>query len=111
MKAREQAFEALNQAVTQIQQIHDHISQVATAAEQQSAVSDTINQNLMRIGDDATTPGTRGQCQPAPSEALEQAATTWQASWIDCEPDERRKRKARIAAGFSIWWSLLGSNQ
>ena len=31
VEGTEQAFEALNQVVTQIQQIHDHISQVATA--------------------------------------------------------------------------------
>ena len=72
----EQAFEALNQVVTQIQQIHDHISQVATAAEQQSAVSDTINQNLMRIGDAATTLGQEANASQRLSEALEQAATT-----------------------------------
>ena len=62
--------------VTQIQQIHDHISQVATAAEQQSAVSDTINQNLMRIGDAATTLGQEANASQRLSEALEQAATT-----------------------------------
>ncbi len=76
VEGTEQAFEALNQVVTQIQQIHDHISQVATAAEQQSAVSDTINQNLMRIGDAATTLGQEANASQRLSEALEQAATT-----------------------------------
>ncbi|MBC6488425.1 methyl-accepting chemotaxis protein [Aeromonas hydrophila] len=75
VEGTEQAFEALNQVVTQIQQIHDHISQVATAAEQQSAVSDTINQNLMRIGDAATTLGQEANASHRLSEQLEQAAT------------------------------------
>ena len=75
VEGTEQAFEALNQVVTQIQQIHDHISQVATAAEQQSAISDTINQNLMRIGDAATTLGQEANASHRLSEQLEQAAT------------------------------------
>ncbi|MGN5131628.1 methyl-accepting chemotaxis protein [Aeromonas hydrophila] len=75
VEGTEQAFEALNQVVTQIQQIHDHISPVATAAEQQSAVSDTINQNLMRIGDAATTLGQEANASHHLSEQLEQAAT------------------------------------
>ena len=61
--------------VAQIQQIHDHISQVATAAEQQSAVSDDINQNLMRIGDAATTIGQEASASHRLSEELEQAST------------------------------------
>ena len=76
VEGTEQAFEALNQVVSQIQQIHDHISQVATAAEQQSAVSDTINQNLMRIGDTATALGQEASASHLLSEELEQAATT-----------------------------------
>ncbi|AHE48230.1 methyl-accepting chemotaxis protein [Aeromonas hydrophila 4AK4] len=76
VEGTEQAFEALNQVVSQIQQIHDHISQVATAAEQQSAVSDTINQNLMRIGDTATSLGQEASASHLLSEELEQAATT-----------------------------------
>jgi methyl-accepting chemotaxis protein len=91
VEGTEQAFEALNQVVTQIQQIHDHISQVATAAEQQSAVSDTINQNLMRIGDAATTLGQEANASQRLSEALNRRPPPWQASWIDCEPDGRRK--------------------
>ncbi|MGS3150465.1 methyl-accepting chemotaxis protein [Aeromonas sanarellii] len=76
VEGTDQAFEALGQVVVQIQQIHDHISQVATAAEQQSTVSDTINQNLMRIGDTATTLGQEASASHRLSEALEQAATT-----------------------------------
>ncbi|MCV3285422.1 methyl-accepting chemotaxis protein [Aeromonas veronii] len=75
VQGTEQAFEALNRVVAQIQQIHDHISQVATAAEQQSAVSDTINQNLMRIGDTANVIGQEATSSHQLSEALEQAAT------------------------------------
>ncbi|MFB2862373.1 methyl-accepting chemotaxis protein [Aeromonas sp. MdU4] len=75
VQGTEQAFEALNRVVAQIQQIHDHISQVATAAEQQSAVSDTINQNLMRIGDTANVIGQEASSSHQLSEALEQAAT------------------------------------
>ncbi|MGY3895607.1 methyl-accepting chemotaxis protein [Aeromonas enterica] len=74
VEGTEQAFEALNRVVTQIQQIHDHISQVATAAEQQSAVSDTINQNLMHIGDAATTLGQEASASHRLSEELEQAS-------------------------------------
>ncbi|MFM4805840.1 methyl-accepting chemotaxis protein [Aeromonas bivalvium] len=76
VEGTDQAFEALNQVVAQIQQIHDHISQVATAAEQQSAVSDDINQNLMLIGDTATTLGQEASASHLLSEQLEQAATT-----------------------------------
>ncbi|MDM5069515.1 methyl-accepting chemotaxis protein [Aeromonas salmonicida] len=75
VEGTEQAFEALNRVVAQIQQIHDHISQVATAAEQQSAVSDDINQNLMRIGDAATTIGQEASASHRLSEELEQAST------------------------------------
>ncbi|MCF5904314.1 MULTISPECIES: methyl-accepting chemotaxis protein [Aeromonas] len=82
VQGTEQAFEALNQVVAQIQQIHDHISQVATAAEQQSAVSDTINQNLMRIGDTANVIGQEASSSHQLSEALEQAATAL-ASQLD----------------------------
>ncbi|MFM5205713.1 methyl-accepting chemotaxis protein [Aeromonas veronii] len=82
VQGTEQAFEALNRVVTQIQQIHDHISQVATAAEQQSAVSDTINQNLMRIGDTANVIGQEATSSHQLSEALEQAATAL-ASQLD----------------------------
>ncbi|HHQ4554567.1 TPA: methyl-accepting chemotaxis protein [Aeromonas veronii] len=82
VQGTEQAFEALNRVVAQIQQIHDHISQVATAAEQQSAVSDTINQNLMRIGDTANVIGQEACSSHQLSEALEQAATAL-ASQLD----------------------------
>ncbi|MFM5286636.1 methyl-accepting chemotaxis protein [Aeromonas veronii] len=82
VQGTEQAFEALNRVVTQIQQIHDHISQVATAAEQQSAVSDDINKNLMRIGDTANVIGQEASSSHQLSEALEQAATAL-ASQLD----------------------------
>ncbi|WP_421338080.1 methyl-accepting chemotaxis protein [Aeromonas veronii] len=82
VQGTEQAFEALNRVVAQIQQIHDHISQVATAAEQQSAVSDDINKNLMRIGDTANVIGQEASSSHQLSEALEQAATSL-ASQLD----------------------------
>ncbi|MGY3854697.1 methyl-accepting chemotaxis protein [Aeromonas aquatilis] len=82
VQGTEQAFEALNRVVAQIQQIHDHISQVATAAEQQSAVSDDINKNLMRIGDTANVIGQEAGSSHQLSEALEQAATAL-ASQLD----------------------------
>ncbi|WP_421297358.1 methyl-accepting chemotaxis protein [Aeromonas sp. 604015] len=82
VQGTEQAFEALNRVVVQIQQIHDHISQVATAAEQQSAVSDDINKNLMRIGDTANVIGQEASSSHQLSEALEQAATAL-ASQLD----------------------------
>ena len=49
-----QAYELLMEVVAQIQGMNDHITQVATAAEEQSSVSEEINQNLTRIGDAAT---------------------------------------------------------
>ncbi|MGR6759551.1 methyl-accepting chemotaxis protein [Aeromonas veronii] len=82
VQGTEQAFEALNRVVAQIQQIHDHISQVATAAEQQSAVSDDINKNLMRIGDTANVIRQEASSSHQLSEALEQAATAL-ASQLD----------------------------
>lgn len=82
VQGTEKAFEALNQVVVQIQQIHDHISQVATAAEQQSAVSDDINQNLMRIGDTANVIGQEANASHELSGALELAATAL-ASQLD----------------------------
>ncbi|HEH9402067.1 TPA: methyl-accepting chemotaxis protein [Aeromonas sobria] len=74
VQGTEQAFEALNLVVSQIQQIHDHISQVATAAEQQSAVSDDINRNLMRIGDTANVIGQEANASYQLSETLERTA-------------------------------------
>ncbi|MCD8548194.1 MAG: methyl-accepting chemotaxis protein [Aeromonadaceae bacterium] len=48
------AFDSLLEVVAQIQSMHDHITQVATAAEEQSAVSEEINKNLTQIGDAAS---------------------------------------------------------
>lgn len=47
------AYESLLRVVQQIQAMCDHITQVATAAEEQSSVSEEINMNLSRIGDAA----------------------------------------------------------
>jgi methyl-accepting chemotaxis protein len=49
------AQEALNQVVQAITEITDNIRQVATAAEEQSSVSEEITRNLTLIGDAAQT--------------------------------------------------------
>ncbi len=53
VRSSDEAYTSLLQVVTQIQAMYDHITQVATAAEEQSSVSEEINMNLTRIGDAA----------------------------------------------------------
>ncbi len=48
------AYQRLLEVVDQIHGMNNHITQVATAAEEQSSVSEEINQNLTRIADAAT---------------------------------------------------------
>ena len=48
------AYQRLLEVVDQILGMNNHITQVATAAEEQSSVSEEINQNLTRIADAAT---------------------------------------------------------
>ncbi len=53
VRSSDEAYSSLLQVVQQIQAMYDHITQVATAAEEQSSVSEEINMNLTRIGDAA----------------------------------------------------------
>ncbi|MEN9464032.1 MAG: hypothetical protein RL217_213 [Pseudomonadota bacterium] len=55
------AYESLNQVVEAITNITDNIRQVATAAEEQSAVSEDITKNLTIIGDAARTLASLGE--------------------------------------------------
>ena len=55
VRSSDEAYNSLLQVVNQIQAMYDHITQVATAAEEQSSVSEEINMNLTRIGDAAGT--------------------------------------------------------
>lgn len=48
-----QSYQALSNVVTDVNSIAEHITQVATAAEEQSAVSEEITKNLTIIGDAA----------------------------------------------------------
>ncbi|ROQ29722.1 methyl-accepting chemotaxis protein [Gallaecimonas pentaromativorans] len=48
------AFEDLSQVVELINTINDHVTQMATAAEEQSSVSDEINRNITGIGSAAS---------------------------------------------------------
>ena len=51
METTRQAHQSLHQVVEAINGITDQISQVATAAEEQSAVSEEISKHLTNIGD------------------------------------------------------------
>ena len=53
VQTADRAYQLLLEVVEQIHGMNDHITQVATAAEEQSSVSEEINQNLTRIGDAA----------------------------------------------------------
>jgi len=53
MGETQQSYDSLTNVVTDIGSIADHITQVATAAEQQSSVSEEISRNLTIIGDAA----------------------------------------------------------
>jgi len=53
MSETQQSYDSLTNVVTDIGSIADHITQVATAAEQQSSVSEEISRNLTIIGDAA----------------------------------------------------------
>ena len=53
VSSAEEAYDSLLEVVKQIQSMYDHITQVATAAEEQSSVSEEINKNLSQIGDAA----------------------------------------------------------
>ena len=53
VQSAEEAYNSLLEVVKQIHSMFDHITQVATAAEEQSSVSEEINQNLSHIGDAA----------------------------------------------------------
>lgn len=55
VQSSDEAYNSLLHVVNQIQAMYDHITQVATAAEEQSSVSEEINMNLTRIGDAAGT--------------------------------------------------------
>lgn len=51
METTRQAHQSLHEVVQAITEITDHISQVATAAEEQSSVSEEISRHLTNIGD------------------------------------------------------------
>ncbi len=53
MNETQQSYDSLTNVVNDIGSIADHITQVATAAEQQSSVSEEISRNLTIIGDAA----------------------------------------------------------
>ena len=52
------ATDALRTIENSVTQIHDQVTQIATAAEQQSQVAEEINQNVVRIVDAAQRSGT-----------------------------------------------------
>ena len=68
-----EAFERMQQTVTQIEEINQHIIQIAAAAEQQSQVSEELNKNMVVIGDATNEVATL-------SEASELSATNIQQS-------------------------------
>lgn len=72
VRSSDEAYASLLQVVEQIQAMYDHITQVATAAEEQSSVSEEINMNLTRIGDAASTLTQQADNASQGSRSLEQ---------------------------------------
>ena len=72
VRSSDEAYASLLQVVQQIQAMYDHITQVATAAEEQSSVSEEINMNLTRIGDAASTLTKQADNASQGSHSLEQ---------------------------------------
>jgi methyl-accepting chemotaxis protein len=72
MEETQTSYDSLSSVVGNIGFIADHITQVATAAEQQSAVSEEVSKNLTIIGDAATVLAELAQESDLSSENLEQ---------------------------------------
>jgi methyl-accepting chemotaxis protein len=72
MEETQTSYDSLSSVVGNIGFIADHITQVATAAEQQSAVSEEVSKNLTIIGDAATVLAELAQESDQSSENLEQ---------------------------------------
>lgn len=71
MEETQSSYESLSSVVSDIGNVAEHITQVATAAEEQSAVSEEISKNLTIIGDAASELASLSGQSDDVSEALE----------------------------------------
>ncbi|WP_286232825.1 methyl-accepting chemotaxis protein [Thalassotalea sediminis] len=68
------AFEKMQETVTQIEEINQHILQIAAAAEEQSQVSEELNKNMVVVGDATNEVAVLSQASETSATSIHQSA-------------------------------------